>query len=479
MSRTNLLSAVLCLASLFSAPICCVAEEASLREQALQSARKATEFLSEQVSTRGGYLWAYSADLELREGEGVVETDTVWVQPPGTPAVGEAFVKLYEATGDRTFLNAAGKAGEALRLGQMRSGGWKAMVEFEPERRRKWAYRTDPPRKKSKDQSSLDDDKTQSALRFLIHLDRALKFRDETVHEMTSYGLDKLITQAQFANGGFPQVWTDERLPGADLPARQASYPESWSRTYQGHKQYWHRYTLNDNLAHDVVRTLLLADDVYGDTRYRDAALRLGDSLLVAQMPDPQPAWAQQYSFQMQPIWARKFEPPAITSSESFSVLSTLMLLYAETGDPKYLRPIPRALDYLETCELPDGQVARFYELKTNRPLYFNRKYELTYRDDDLPTHYGFKLNSRVDSLRRAYQKLVQMNESELQTYSDSRSTASEARVQAIIENQDDRGAWVTEEPLRYHKHPGPSISMRLTVGNLNTLANYLHQTNP
>ena len=152
-----------------------------LHDDALKAAKRATAFLTDQVSTEGGYLWRYSADLTLREGEGVVTTKTVWIQPPGTPSVGEAFLLLFRATQDEQFLDAARAAGEALRRGQMRSGGWQAMIEFEPERRKKWAYRTDPPRKQARDQSSLDDDKTQSAIRFVIQLDKALDLKDDGV----------------------------------------------------------------------------------------------------------------------------------------------------------------------------------------------------------------------------------------------------------------------------------------------------------
>src|SRR6056297_3638429 len=66
--------------------------DAELSDDALKVAKRATTFLTEKVSTEGGYLWAYSADLKHREGEGVVNTETVWVQPPGTPTIGTAFV---------------------------------------------------------------------------------------------------------------------------------------------------------------------------------------------------------------------------------------------------------------------------------------------------------------------------------------------------------------------------------------------------
>ncbi|MCA9138440.1 MAG: pectic acid lyase [Planctomycetales bacterium] len=446
----------------------------TLASETLAAAKKATAFLTDHVSTEGGYVWRYTSDLQLREGEGIVQTSTVWVQPPGTPSVGQAFVKLYLATGDNQFLDAALRAAESLRRGQMRSGGWQAMVEFEPERRKRWAYRTDPPSRNEKDQSSLDDNKTQSAIRFLIQLDKALEFKNASIHEMTVGALDGLISKGQFSGGGFPQVWTDQRPPQDDTAKLQASYPHSWPREYPGHNQYWSRYTLNDHLARDLMSVLFLAEQVYGESRYRESALKFADSLLAAQMPNPQPAWAQQYNTDMQPIWARKFEPPAITTAESFGVIETLMTVYRETGDKKYIDVIPPALDYLESCESPNGQVARFYELHTNRPLYFTRDYHLTYDDSDLPTHYGFKLTSNVQKLRKQYENLIKLSPDQLRNPGREPSAPKRQNVQEIIDSLDARGAWVSDEPMRYHKSPGPVIQMEVTVKHLTTLAQYL-----
>jgi hypothetical protein len=471
MSKVHLLrvaSAATCLL-LTSVPVW-----AQSRAEALAAAKKATGFLTDQVATEGGYLWRYSSDLQRREGEGVVKTETVWVQPPGTPSLGEAFVKLYQATGDTQFLDAALSAADALRRGQMRSGGWQAMIEFEPDRRAKWAYRVDPPNRRSKDQSSLDDAKTQSALRFLIRLDQALEFEQETIHEMTCYALDALLKRGQFSGGGFPQVWTDVRSEAADTPLRRANYPSSWSREYPGHKEYWLRYTLNDHLARDVMEVLFLADSVYREPRFRKAALRLADSLIAAQMPEPQPAWAQQYDTRMRPIWARKFEPPAITTSESFSVIETLMRVYRKTGDSKYLKPIPSALDYLKRCEFADGQVARFYELKTNRPLYFTLDYKLTYDDDNMPTHYGFKLRSSVDQLRKRYQTLLDRSPEQLRSTEKNNQAPIADDVQGAIDGLDPRGAWVSDRAMKYHRFAGPVIDMQVTVERLETLAAFL-----
>lgn len=441
------------------------------RQRALVAARNATEFLTDRVSFNGGYLWQYSADLKLREGEGRITTDTVWVQPPGTPAVGEAFVHLYKATGEIQFKRAAMDAADALRRGQMRSGGWQGSVEFSPERSQKWAYRVNPVKKKQKDQSSLDDDKTQSALRFLIQLDRATDFEEPVVHEMVVYGLNALLNRGQFPNGGFPQVWTDQPRQIETAQAK-ANYPVDWPRKCLGHNEYWLKYTLNDNLASDVLATLLLADQVYGkssssssdDSVYLASAQRLGDFLIAAQMPQPQPAWAQQYNFQMQPMWARKFEPPAITAGETQSVIESLIELSAATGDDRYLAPIEPALAYLEKSVLPDGQLARFYELQTNRPLYFTRDYQLTYDDSDVPTHYSFKVASRIPKLRK---KLANVGKR-------TTKRPSQSEIERTIRDLGDRPIWVTNGKLRYHQFEGPIIELKTVVKQLNNLAAYL-----
>jgi hypothetical protein len=46
--------------------------------------------------------------------------------------------------------------------------------------------------------------------------------------------------------------------------------------------------------------------------------------------------------------------------------------------------------------------------------------------------------------------------------------------VRRVIETMDDRGVWVTDDDLRYHKKPGPVIDMRVAMKNLNLLAEYL-----
>ncbi len=443
----------------------------ALRDEALEEAKRATAFYFNQVAVRGGYVWQYSADLQLREGEGKTNANTIWIQPPGTPSMGGAFARLYVATGEKEFLEAALAAAEALRQGQLRSGGWNDGVDFDPEQRARHAYRVEPEGRKRRDNSSLDDDKTQSCLRFLIQLDQALQFQDATIHEMTTFALDKLLA-AQFPNGGFPQVWSPDFQPQGD-PDQRAGYPDDWPRTYPGHQQYWYRCTLNDELVPDVLSVLFLSEEVYQDSKYRDAALRLADFLLLAQMPAPQPAWAQQYNQHMQPCWARKFEPPAISGGESQGAMQALLDVYRRTGDRKYLAPIEPALNYLRQSQIADGQLARFYELQTNRPLYFTRDYQLTYDDADLPTHYGFKIGSRLDQIERQYRQLAAAPP-ERPSATSSRRRPGDRQVRAVIEALHERGGWVTDGSLRFQRYDGPILDMRVAVANLNLLADYL-----
>jgi len=456
-------------------------DETGLRHQAAEALRKATDFFTGHVATEGGYLWRYSEDLSKREGEGKASDTTVWVQPPGTPSVGMAFLEAYHNTGEAYLLEAARKAGHCLVRGQLESGGWDYRIEFDPERRTRYAYRVDAGQEGRHDRntSTLDDDNTQAALRLLMQLDKTLQFNDEKIHEAAQYGLDRLLA-AQYPIGAWPQRFTAPPDPDK-FPVKKASYPEAWSQTYPrtGYSAF---YTFNDNAISDVIDVMFMAGKVYGDARYRAAAERAGNFILLAQMPEPQPAWAQQYDADMHPAWARKFEPPSITGGESQGVMRTLFRLYRETGDKKYLDPIPRAVAYFRRSQLADGRLARFYELETNRPLYFTKQYELTYSDADMPTHYAFKVGNGMDGIEREYERLVKLDPSELSREPPKKpprnaSSSEIARVKAVIAALDDQGRWVEEARLSYHGDEDPTrrvIDCQTFIRNVGLLSAYL-----
>ena len=317
------------------------------REEILAAMKRAATFYAETVSTQGGYHFAYADDLSYGRSEHSEGPTQVETQREGTPAAGMAFLEAWWATGDRYYLDAAARAARAGVRGQLCSGGWDYGIEFDPAKRAAIPYRAEGncATAGKKPPTTLDDNVTQAMARLLMRVDRELRFEDAAIHGAVLYALDRII-DAQYPNGAWPQRFSGPP-EAAKFPVRRASYPEQWAREWPG-KGYQSQYTLNDNATADTIDMLLEAARIYGDARYRAAAERGGAFLLLAQMPEPQPGWAQQYDARMHPAWARQFEPPAVTGGESQGIVRILLVLYQETGERKYLDAAGPALAWLE-----------------------------------------------------------------------------------------------------------------------------------
>ncbi|WP_372718027.1 polysaccharide lyase [Novipirellula sp.] len=477
------------------------AQSAPSGDQVKASLRAATELMTRSVADHGGYAWVSSVDGRYSHGEGVAGANRVWVQPPGTPAVGLAFLAAYRATGDAVHLDAAKAVGDALIQGQLQSGGWGYSIEFDPALRAKLPYRvllkhpghslskvfTTAPtpypggweiwkkRQFKSNMTLIDDDTTPCSIRFLCELDQTLGFEDAVVHEAVEYALRTTIA-AQYPAGAWGHNYDrfSTTPPSIDYyPVIAASYPESWSRTWA--KSYSGCYMLNDRITQNMIETMLVAARVYNDDRYRSSAIAGGDFLLRSQMPEPQPAWAQQYDRHMQPVWDRQFEPPAISGRESQDALRTLLVLYRETGEQRFLKPLPRAIEYLRTCLRSDGRLARYYELKTNRPIYFSKDYQITYDDRSMPDHYGFVVDSHLDEIERDYQAITAANPLSV----DRKVTGQQ--VAELIRSQSANGGWL--EPGFVRDERGKKVTPKegviasaTMIANMETLSQYLEQ---
>jgi hypothetical protein len=474
-------------------------KDAALRDRARSALRKAVEFYRTKVATEGGYHFAYAEDLSYGRSEMSEGPTRVEIQRDGTPIVGMAYLEAYEATGDAYYLESARDVARTLVKGQYCSGGWDYYIEFDPQKRALFPYRADgrcsaPGPAESPRPTTLDDNVSQAAVRVLMRVDRALDFKDAGIHEAARFALDSLIS-AQYPNGAWPQRYA--RFPDpTEFPVRRASYPESWPRAWPGSNYFTH-YTFNDNSIVDAIDAMLEAARIYREPRYLASAEKGGAFILSAQMPEPQPGWAQQYDRDMHPAWARRFEPPSITGGESQSVMRALLLLYRETGNAKYLEPLPRALAYYQRAILPDVEnpseirrracpgrtpcAARFYELRTNRPLYITKGtrvtavdqsvtnvdgYELSYSDASVITHYAVLVSaSQLADIEREYREVRNADPASirrpdrlrgLSPWTD-RSPAPaagsgaaarpnlDARVRAIVDAQDPRGAWLED----------------------------------
>ena len=455
----------------------------ALKKQARETMVKATQFFRSEVATEGGYLWAYKPDFSYRQGENPASETTIWVQPPGTPAIGMVYLEAYEATGDTLFLNGAIHAARALVWGQLASGGWDYRIDFDTEQSKRWHYRRDvaagdKETGERRNRTTLDDNNSQSAFRLLMRVDKALDFKDAEIHGAVMYGLDALL-KAQYPNGAWPQRYED--FPKAeDFPVKKARYPETWSREFP-QERYYNFYTFNDNSVADIMDMMTEAYRTYDDVRYLEAAKRGGDFMILAQMPEPQPTWAQQYNLDMEPAWARRFEPPSVTGGESFGIMRALLDLYVETGEERFLEPVPKALAWAKRSLLPDGRLARFYELKTNTPLYFTKgDYVLTYDDSNMPTHYAFKVSgNRIEGIERYYDRIMKEGREVILAERGQSGAVDEAQVKEIVAALDEQGRWVGMGRIRDPENrrgtiQAEVISCRTFYRNMQLLARYV-----
>ncbi|MDD4869191.1 MAG: pectate lyase [Kiritimatiellae bacterium] len=403
---------------------------------------RTVRYLRTEVAVGGGYLGSYKADLSDQWGEGHATRDQNWIQPPGCPSVGFAFLRAWEGTGEPQYLDAAVEVARSLVSGQLECGGWNYIVDHSQTGARKWYYRknrnsTDEKLKKGANQATFDDNTTQHATRLLMAVDKALEQKDPAIHEAVLASLDFFL-KAQNAAGGWPQ-----RFP---LSAK-------------GYSSY---STYNDNAMTDCVDVMISAWKQYKDKRYYDAAVRAGDFTIRVQQPEPQPVWAQQYDQDLKPAPARKFEPVSVTAGESGGALRILLYVALLTGDDKYLKPIGPALEWYKRSELTGkdkGKWARFYELRTNRPLYFTAgTYQLTYDDSNMPTHYSFKSNWYPRHEERQWQEMLAkgipqyLKDHEPKSLSKEtklkKAVALESKVREILQAQDDKGRWVEKDMI-------------------------------
>ena len=176
----------------------CVSAEDPLEEEAGRTLKKATAYFH-AISTRGGYAGIYSVDLKQRYGESFNEqagATEIWVQPPGTPSVGECFLRAYRITGDQQFLSAATDAARALAWGQRTQGGWDHRADVAHlDMGSKTAIRKEG-------HCTFDDNITQGALCFLMSMDAVID--EPWLSGAIELGLYFLM-KSQFENGAWPQ----------------------------------------------------------------------------------------------------------------------------------------------------------------------------------------------------------------------------------------------------------------------------------
>jgi PelA/Pel-15E family pectate lyase len=379
------------------------------RTAVLATMQRATHFMLDKVAYKGGYVWSYLPDMSRRWGEMEAYPTMIWIQPPGTGTVGHLYLDAFHATGDAYYYKAAEQVADALVRAQLPSGGWGYMADFAGEDSiRRWYDTVGKNGWRLEEflhyygNSTFDDEGTSEASQFLLRM--YLEKKDAKYKAPLDRAI-QLVLDSQYANGGWPQRYPAPRQPFA----------------YKGKPDYTGYITLNDSVADENIKFLIMVYQTLGDKRAYDAIIRGMNIFLVLQQPKPQAGWAMQYTpGELKPLGARSYEPDALTTHTTAQVIDKLMDFYTLTGDAKFLARIPEALDWLDAVKLPPEQQRptrthpTFIELGTNRPMYVHRRgsnvvngeYYADYNPDKTIVHYGAFRKLDVAKLRERYAQL-------------------------------------------------------------------------
>lgn len=441
---------------------------AQSRAEIERTMKRATTFMVEKASTKGGYVWSYLPDMSRRWGEIEAKPSMIWVQPPGTATMGHLFLDAYHATGDEYYYQSAEKVGGALIWGQHRSGGWNYLIDFAgPSSTKHWyetvgrnAWRMEEFQHYS-DNATFDDMGTSESAQFLLRL--YLEKRDPKYRPALERAVE-FVLNSQYPSGGWPQRWPYD-----------PNYPE-----YQSY------VTFNDDVAAENVRFLTLVYQHLGDTRALEAIRRGMDIYLLTQQGAPQAGWALQYTLDLKPAAARTYEPLALSTHTTASNVEQLMSFYRMTGDRRFLARIPEALDWLDSVRLAEPRQGRnfptFIEIGSNRPIYVHRRgsnvvngeYYWDYSPEATLGHYSAFRKIDLAKLRADYQALLKTSPEELEKNSpllapdppplpayfvgggmvgsDLNAGASAAAPGELIRSLNAQGWWPT--PLRATSNP-------------------------
>ena len=195
-----------------------VADDMPEPETVLNSMKRAVSFYRENLSVDGGYASSWSLNPITGKTE-TSEGPTVFsIQPHGTTTVGLAMLKAWRATGEKEFLEGAIESGGALARCQLSSGGWSSDFDWDPDLMAKYHIRKnldggDRVAGKRRHRSTLDDNKTQSALMLLLELSVLPEMKDdEEIQRSWQFGFDSLLA-SQRSDGGWPQQFKGPAKP--------------------------------------------------------------------------------------------------------------------------------------------------------------------------------------------------------------------------------------------------------------------------
>jgi hypothetical protein len=413
----------------------------------LAAMKKASKYMGETVSNNGGYLWNYKEDFSEVFGEVPARKSQIWVQS-GTPEMGDIFLEMYEVTNDNTYLDYAKNVAKALIYGQHPLGGWHYFIDFDKKGLQEW-YKNVASRfivgweeyRHYYGNCTYDDNTTQGATSFILHL--YMKTFDPAYLEPLKKALNFMLI-SQYPNGGWPQ-----------------RFPLRYEFVHDGLADYTSYYTLNDNAMNNIIDVLLEAYDFFGDERYLEAARRGGDFFMISQGSEGKAAWTDQYDMNLQPAWGRTHEPASLQVRYTTSTINELEKLFLYTGDKRYLRPIPMALEWMESVIISisdkgEPKFATWYDPQTNFPIlretlpevnnegYFKYRYTVDSTVKYIKYTGKLPVRERFEKIRDVEPgKRIELYNELFGATSRRNNLVDQNRVLALISSMNEKGAWI------------------------------------
>jgi hypothetical protein len=378
------------------------AQTTDLRAEAMAALKRATVYMDETVSYRGGYVWSYAPDLSKQLGEMEAYRTMCWMQPPGTASIGHVFLDAYHATGDRRFFQAARRTAMAVKQAQRSDGGWNYIHDFAGESSLKRWYNTIGRNGWRLEEfqhyygnSTFDDATTAVAAQLMLrmYLETDEETWDHAVHKVIDF-----IREAQFgpqmgiADGGWPQRFphNPDAISSMPMPNPQQLPPNSWAGMEDG--DYTLHVTFNDDVMGENIKFLTMCVVALGKKHLVPNIRRAMECMRRLQQPAPQAGWSLQHLSRPRngrpagaPAGARTYEPRSLATHTTDTNIRQLVHYFRLTGDRRYLARIPEAIAWLKTCPLPADAATRnpllgggrthptFIQLGTNDAIYVHR----------------------------------------------------------------------------------------------------------
>jgi len=312
-----------------------------------------------------GYHWpTYTPSGWSLVGRGV----DMWFAHSAEAA--QALLRGWMIWGDDRYLDGAIEAADMFCRTQMENGAWAYHYTYSRGEFERWG-----------DHAYIAQAMQSNQIRFLCLMSKRLGY-DRYLQAIRQAG--DWMASIQFASG----AWGWE------------AYPLGQTGPY-GHP------ALNDAVTPQAMHDLFVIWCATGDDRYLQPILRGADWIIEAQADAPTYGWADQYNEKNEFIWMRNFEPPAVSMQAISSAAWGLCLAYDLTGDPKYLEPLRKVLQWMDA--VPEDQRGwLWYDPATNVPVvaYYNEMLPVTHPKaiaeiiPRLDAHYGTKFPWQADRLR-------------------------------------------------------------------------------